>query len=194
MAPELAQQTLPPLSGRTIVEQSLDRFVETNPQIQHELSPASPPTHPEVDLDFQHPNLSNSRRDLASELKALELELDTEDLSSPQSPPSRPSEGLKITPPVTPTPKPELPRFSATPDAAPSPFSSEPIVTQGNPSELPAPQLPQRLPLEELKTIGQAIGQWSQPKTQASVSFAIPRLNSPTFPAQPHSHPTLPHC
>ena len=200
IASELAQQTLPPLSGRTIVEQSLDRLAETNPQIQQKLYPSTPPVNPEVDLEFQHPNLSNSRRDLASELKALELELDPEDLTSPPAIQPQPSENLTLNPPATPSPKLDLPSFSTaaptpsspSPADATSPFSNEPIVAPVNPSDPSSAQLPQRLPLDEFKSIGQAIGQWSRSKTPSPVSFAIPRLNSPTFPAQP-TRPTLPN-
>jgi poly-gamma-glutamate synthesis protein (capsule biosynthesis protein) len=206
---DLARQTIPPLGGRTIVEQSLDRLADKNPQLQQLQS--APIANSEIDLDFQHPDLSHSRRDLASELKALEFDFDAADLTSPQfpqSPQSFQNDRPEFESPTTPTPKIDLPDFSTAiasdptladdPAETASPFSSEPIVTHTASSDNVSPQLPQRLPLKGLnenwKAIGQAIGQWSQPKPQAPVSFTIPSLDTtPLSSTQQEHHPSLPN-
>jgi hypothetical protein len=203
IAINLARQSIPPLSGRTITEQSLDRFTDTNPQFQLQFPATTPSVNPEVDLNFQHPNLNPSRRNLADELQALDLKFDPAALSAPASSPqpeTQNSQNSQNSPTVEPSlpaqPKIQLPNLpnTITPadrsradsvgdgsdgnvdpieDTAASPFSSEPIVTHTPPpiDSFPAP--PSRLPLTDLNSVGQAIGQWSKPKPQSPLSFII---------------------
>lgn len=173
IALNLARQAIPPLSGRTITEQSLDQWLTTHPQFEEQLPAPTPASNPEVDLNFQHPNLNPSRRNLADELRALDLEFDAEALSAPTtSPTTSPTPEAQTQPTVEPSrpsqPKiqlPNLPKMIAPEEppragegstgalepieeAGASPFSSEPIVTQA-PSPA-APGLPQRLPPTDL--------------------------------------------
>jgi hypothetical protein len=217
---DLARQIIPPLGGRVIVEQSLDRLADDNPHLQQALQPSTPAVNPEVDFEFQHPNLSNSRRNLADELKALELDLDAADLTSPSSPlpsPSTPRRYPEITTPNTPAPppdQPDVPTLNAPapspadqpteplddPTEAASPFSSEPIVTHRAPVDEVSKMSPLHLPLGNLNqdwnAVGQAIGQWSQPKpkAQSPLSFTIPGANTTPASAKHTPYLTLPNC
>ncbi|NJN61252.1 MAG: CapA family protein [Coleofasciculaceae cyanobacterium RL_1_1] len=220
---DLARQIVPPLGGRIIVEQSLDRLADENPQLQQALRSSAPSANSEVDLEFQHPNLSQSRRNLADELKALELDFDAADLTSPSSPlpsPSTPRRHPEIKTPITPAPPLDQPDSSTLNAPAPSPadqptdpigdladatspFSSEPIVTHGAPgdagddvSKMPPLHLPLGNLNQDWNEVGQAIGQWSQPKTKAQspVSFTIPGANTTPASAKHTPYLTLPNC
>jgi len=170
---------LAPLAGRLSVEQSLDRL---DPAVVAALQPL--PDAP-AEITFQHPALDRERRDLASELKALELDFsglanadrDAAPLSAIEVAPSERADGESIAPSEVAAASPEsheLPDSSDSPDSPDSPFSTAPLIAY-DPPPLRSPADRDARP--QLDGIGRATGSWTQ--KAASPSFSI-QTDAPT--------------